>query len=129
MIDGNSNNSEVIPDQEEEIPEVPIEEINIEPIAEIIEEITIKEEDPIPKKKPGRPKEAKDKKPRPKRKVVIKEEPIKIQEELPRVLEDSLPIPSEPTTDKYALMLKLLHDQQQSRKNNKTELWKSWFVR
>ncbi len=44
MIDDNSNNSEVIPDQEEEIHEVPIEEINIEP--ETIEEIT----PPQPKK-------------------------------------------------------------------------------
>ena len=103
----------------DEFPEVPVTDK---------EEITIKEDAPQPKRKPGRPKEAKDKKPRFKRKVVIKEEPIEI-EELPRAINDSLPIPSEPTTDKYALMLKLLQDQAQTRKNKKAELWKSWFVR
>ena len=126
MIDDNSEKIEEV------IPEIPVEPepIEAEPVElEPSEPPEPVEETPKPKRKPGRPLQAKDKVPRPKRKVVIKEEPIDIKEELPRAIEDSLPIPTEPTTDKYALMLKLLHDQQQLRKNQKTELYRSWFVR
>ena len=113
------DNSDEIIINEEIIPEIPIEEIIPETI---IEEVKIK-----PKAK-GRPKESKDKLPRPKRKVVIKEEPIEI--ELPRAIEHSIPIPAEANNiNKYALMLELLHQQKQTRLNNKSEMYKSWFRR
>ena len=123
MIDDNSNIEEITPDQNVLLPEIElpetIEETIIEPIIETVE---------IKPKAKGRPKESKDKIPRPKRKVVIKEEPI-IQE-LPRVLPDSLPIPIETNNiNKYALMLELLHDQKQTRINNKSEMYRSWFRR
>jgi hypothetical protein len=105
----------------------------IEDTADIIEDEPVKEEITIEEivkeevlvKKPGRPKASKDKIPRPKRKPVIKE----VEVEIPRAIENSLPIPENPTTDKYILMLELLNRQAYNRKNNKTDLWKSWFVR
>ena len=120
MIDGNSNIEEITPEQEDVLlPEIEIEETIEEPIAETVE---------IKPKAKGRPKESKDKIPRPKRKVIIKEEPI-IQE-LPRVIPDSLPIPMESNNiNKYALMLELLHEQKQNRINNKSEMYRSWFRR
>ena len=123
MIDDNSIIEEITPDQKVLLPEIElpetIEETIVEPIIEIVE---------IKPKAKGRPKEPKDKIPRPKRKVVIKEEPI-IQE-LPRVLPDSIPIPMESNNiNKYALMLELLHEQKQTRINNKSEMYRSWFRR
>ena len=118
-----TNTSEIIPEPIEGIPVEAVEEPKPEP--EVPE---VKEETPQAKRKPGRPSGAKDKVPRPKSKVIIKEEPIEVKE-LPRVLESSLPIPTEPETDKAALMLKLLNHQAQLRKNAKTELWERWFVR
>jgi len=121
MIDDNSNIEEITPEQDVLLPEIElpetIEETIVEPIIETVE---------IKPKAKGRPKESKDKIPRPKRKVIIKEEPI-IQD-LPRVLPDSLPIPIETNNiNKYALMLELLHDQKQTRINNKSEMYRSWF--
>ena len=124
MIDDNSNIEETNPEQNVLLPEIELpveipEETIIEPIIETVE---------IEPKAKGRPKESKDKIPRPKRKVVIKEEPI-IQE-LPRVLPDSIPIPIETNNiNKYALMLELLHEQKQNRINNKSEMYRSWFRR
>ena len=124
MIDDNSNIEEITPEQNVLLPEIELpieilEETIVEPIIETVE---------IKPKAKGRPKESKDKIPRPKRKVVIKEEPI-IQE-LPRVLPDSLPIPIETNNiNKYALMLELLHEQKQTRINNKSEMYRSWFRR
>ena len=124
MIDDNSNIAEITPDQNVILPEIELpveipEETIIEPIIETVE---------IKPKAKGRPKESKDKIPRPKRKVVIKEE--NIVQELPRVLPDSLPIPIETNNiNKYALMLELLHDQKQTRINNKSEMYRSWFRR
>ena len=123
MIDDNSNIAETNPEENVLLPEIElpetIEETIVEPIIETVE---------IKPKAKGRPKESKDKIPRPKRKVVIKEEPI-IQE-LPRVLPDSLPIPIETNNiNKYALMLELLHEQKQNRINNKSEMYRSWFRR
>ena len=107
---------DIIEDTEDIIEEEPVkEEITIEEIVK--EEVLVK--------KPGRPKASKDKIPRPKRKPVIKE----VEVEIPRAIENSLPIPENPTTDKYILMLELLNRQAYTRKNNKTDLWKSWFVR
>ena len=124
MIDDNSNIEETNPDQNVLLPEIELpveipEETIIEPIIETVE---------IKPKAKGRPKESKDKIPRPKRKVVIKEETI--VQELPRVLPDSLPIPIETNNiNKYALMLELLHEQKQTRINNKSEMYRSWFRR
>ena len=108
----------------------PIEEVTLE---DIPQEEEIHETPPIeevPKKKPGRPKDSKDRAPRPKRKaVVIKEEPIPDIEEpqdLPRPLQGSQPILDD-ETDKAALMLQLLKHQAQVRKNRKSELYASWF--
>ena len=124
MIDDNSNIAEITPEENVLLPEIELpveipEETILEPIIETVE---------IKPKAKGRPKESKDKIPRPKRKVVIKEEPI-IQE-MPRVLPDSIPIPIETNNiNKYALMLELLHEQKQNRINNKSELYRSWFRR
>ena len=96
----------------------------IEEEIEITPEPEIKEVEPKPKKKAGRPPESKDKKQRPPRKkVVIEEEPV----ELPRAIPDSLPIPQYPEDDNATIMLKLLQHQAQIRKNKKTDLWRSWF--
>ena len=102
----------------ETVEDIPVEDIPIE--KNITENIEIKT------KKPGRPKESRDVKPRPprKKKVEVIEEDV----ELPRGLEGSLPIPIEPETDKAALMLELLRRQTQMRKNQKHQLWKSWFI-
>ena len=124
MIDDNSNIAEITPEENVLIPETePHVETPEETVVEqILETVEIK-----PKAK-GWPKESKDKIPRPKRKVVIKEEPI-IQE-LPRVMPDSIPIPMESNNiNKYALMLELLHEQKQNRINNKSEMYRSWFRR
>ena len=123
MIDDNSNIEETNPEQDVLLPEIELPETIEETIEEpIIETVEIK-----PKAK-GRPKESKDKIPRPKRKVVIKEEPI--VQEMPRILPDSIPIPIETNNiNKYALMLELLHDQKQTRINNKSEMYRSWFRR
>ena len=124
MIDDNSIIEEITPEENVLLPEIELpveipEETIVEPIIETIE---------IKPKAKGRPKESKDKIPRPKRKVVIKEE--NIVQELPRVLPDSLPIPIETNNiNKYALMLELLHDQKQTRINNKSEMYRSWFRR
>ena len=117
----NSKIEEVIP--ETSIPEVPI-ELPVE-----VPDAASQEAEEAPKKK-GRPKGAADKKPRPARKkVVVQEEFIEEEKEneLPRPLPDSLPIPREATSDKAALMLELLQRQAQQRKNAKTQLWRSWF--
>ena len=123
MIDDNSNIEETNPEENVLLPEIELPETIEETIEEpIIETVEIK-----PKAK-GRPKESKDKIPRPKRKVVIKEEPT--VQELPRVLPDSLPIPiATNNINKYALMLELLHEQKQNRINNKSEMYRSWFRR
>ena len=126
----NSKNEEVIP--ETGIPEIPI-ELPVAATEQLIDSITetAVQEKPTAKKK-GRPKGAADRKPRPPRKkVVVQEELIEEEEEkeneLPRPLPDSLPIPREATTNKAALMLELLQRQAMQRKNAKAQLWKSWF--
>ena len=124
MIDDNSNIAEITPEENVLLPEIELpveipEETILEPIIETVE---------IKPKAKGRPKESKDKIPRPKRKVVIKEEPI--VQEMPRILPDSIPIPIETNNiNKYALMLELLHEQKQNRINNKSEMYRSWFRR
>ena len=129
VIDVNSQNVEN--NQPDEIIEETenAEDIKEEIVNENVENDKQEEEaKPAPKRKAGRPKESKDKKPRPPRKKVIIEEPVEEEEnELPRAIPHSLPIPHESESDKAALMLQLLQHQAQLRKNKKTQLWASWF--
>ena len=129
VIDVNSQNvennqpAEIIEETEN------AEDIKEEVVNENVENDKQGEVKPVPKKKAGRPKESKDKKPRPSRKKVIFEEPVEEEEEqeLPRAIPHSFPIPHESESDKAALMLQLLQHQAQLRKNKKTQLWASWF--
>jgi len=126
-MEGESTDNSKI-ETEEVIPETSIPEVPIELPVEVPDAAS-QEAEEAPKKK-GRPKGAADRKPRPPRKkVVVQEELIEEEKEneLPRVLPDSLPIPREATSDKAALMLELLQRQAQQRKNAKTQLWRSWF--
>ena len=85
-------------------------------------------EAPQPKRK-GRPVgaktcEEKRGKPRAPRKARIAEAPVEvIPDERPRVIPDSKPIPSD-----NELILELLRQQANQRKNRKHDLWKSWFA-
>ena len=85
-------------------------------------------EAPQPKRK-GRPVgaktcEEKRGKPRAPRKARIAEAPVEvIPADLPRVVPDSKPIPSD-----NELILELLRQQASQRKNRKHDLWKSWFA-
>ena len=122
-------NPKIETEPEAKILEIPVEEPTeaSEQTADGITE-SAAEERSAAKKKAGRPKGAADKKPRPPRKrVVVQEELVEEEQELPRALPGSLPIPTEPTTDKAALMLELLQRQAHARKNAKAQLWKSWF--
>lgn len=114
-------------------------------IADVPEEIMAidvpkEEENPQPKKKPGRPLGSKSKepgKPRAKRtskKQVEPLETVEIQNNIqvesknpPRVLEGSRPIPRQSYDETSELLLQLLSHQANQRKRNKVELWKSWF--
>jgi hypothetical protein len=84
-------------------------------------------ETPQPKRK-GRPMgaktcEEKRGKPRAPRKPRIVEAPVEvIPDERPRVIPDSRPIPSD-----NEMILELLRQQANARKNRKQALWKSWF--
>ena len=119
----NNDNSEIITEETQVIPEIPIEpQVEEAPVEEEVVQPKV-----VPKAK-GRPKNSKDVKPRPSRKVVIKEEPV--EPELPRALQGSQPIPEEANEiDKYALMLQLLHRQKTQRLQNKSDLYRSWFTR
>ena len=97
-------------------------------------EVVPQQEEPQPKRKPGRPVGAKSKvpgKPRAKRKVVVRtptpEQSEGEQEELPRVLPGSHPIPTMSHDQKSALMLQLLREQAQTRRERKAAVWRSWF--
>ena len=94
--------------------------------------------EPKPKRKPGRPAGAKDKKPRvkPKTVAVVEQpeyvEPEQAEEEEPqleRILPGSRPIPTEADARDHTarIMLAMLQQQAQDRQRRKTDLWKSWF--
>ncbi len=116
--------------------EIPDEIMSLEePIEEAIE---VNEVPPIAPKRRGRPPGSKSKEPgkprAPRKKVVtIEEEPvptdtIRIEDEdLPRVLENSQPIPMYSRDDASAMLLQLLSNQASRRKQNRVELWESWF--
>ena len=115
--------------------EIPDEIMNLEePMEEAIEVI----EAPIAPKRKGRPPGSKSKEPgkprAPRKKMVsIEEEPvptdtIRIEDDdLPRVLENSQPIPRYSRDDASAMLLQLLSNQASRRKQNRVELWESWF--
>ena len=101
---------------------------------------TIEEEKPAAPKRKGRPPGSKSKEPgkprapRGKKKAVtIAEEPvatdtIRIEDDnLPRALEKSQPIPRFSHDEKSAVLLQLLSHQANQRRRSKVELWESWF--
>ncbi len=114
--------------------EIPDEIMSLEePIKEVIEV-----NEPIAPKRKGRPPGSKSKEPgkprAPRKKVVtIAEEPvptdtIRIEDDdLPRVLENSRPIPMYSRDDASAMLLQLLSNQASRRKKNRVEVWESWF--
>ncbi len=115
--------------------EIPEEIMSLEePIEEVIEVSEV----PIAPKRKGRPPGSKSKEPgkprAPRKKVVtIAEEPvptdtIRIEDEdLPRVLENSQPIPMYSRDDASAMLLQLLSNQASRRKKHRVDLWESWF--
>ena len=102
-----------------------------------VEPVTDDNEPPIPKRKPGRPTGSKSKvpgKPRAPRqkKVVIADVPEEIPESPPeeipeRVLPHSKPIPTHGYDDRTVMMITMLQQQADDRKNRKAALYKSWF--
>ena len=86
-------------------------------------------EEAAPKRKAGRPRGAKDAKPRAKRApTAVKAVPITadsapLAPELERVLPGSRPVPEDPDH----MIFKLLKQQAQNRRSSKVDLWKSWF--
>ena len=99
----------------------------------VVEPVTDDNEPPIPKRKPGRPTGSKSKvpgKPRAPRqkKVVVADVPEEIPEDIPeRVLPNSRPIPTHGYDDRTVMMLAMLQQQADDRKNRKAALYKSWF--
>ena len=86
----------------------------------------LKEAEP---KKRGRPVGSKNKEPgkprAPRKKPEIVEEPI--QQELPRAVEGSFPIPEEAYDLRTAKMLRLLQMQADQRKRNKENVWRNLY--
>ena len=127
---------ETIDEQSVTIEELPL-IIDEEPITIEQELITIAEE-PVTtivqpaKRKPGRPAGSKSKeagKPRkPREKKVVFEEPVEtLCEDLPRAIPGSLPIPTEAYDLRTAKMLRLLQMQTDHRKQQKANVYSSWF--
>ena len=92
--------------------------------------------EPLPKRKPGRPQGSKSKEPgKPRKprakKVVVQEEAVvearPPQEELPRATPGSLPIPEEAYDLRAAKMLRLLQIHGDQRKQQKRQMYSSWF--
>ena len=112
---------------QENVSETPIETEELQTIEEELIE-------PI-KKKPGRPAGAKNKgpsKPRPKRKIVIVEEPL--TEEAPPIsqIQQRDPyqrqLPTEPNDELSELLLTVLNRHQNERVRRKAEQRRSWFA-
>jgi len=112
-----------------------------EPVTVQEEPVTIQEAEPPaepeeatetaqPKRKPGRPVGSKSKEPgkprKPRAKVVIQEEAVE-KIELPRIIEGSMPIPEEAYDLRTAKMLRLLQMQKDHRKEQKRQMYSSWF--
>jgi hypothetical protein len=115
-----------------EIPTEPVKNVST-PLTIVDEVHAVADEEETPKRnKPGRPVGSKSKepgKPRAPRKAksVLVVAPVEEQEDLPRVLPGSMPIPTRAFDDTTAVMLSLLQHQAQQRHARKTDLWKSWF--
>ncbi len=115
-------------EQDEVISVEPV--VSVEPVGE-----DFVKETPTPKRKPGRPTGSKSKipgkprAPRQKRVVVVDvpEEPEEIPEEIERVLPNSRPIPTHGFDTNATIMLAMLQQQADDRKNRKAALYKSWF--
>ena len=107
------------------IAEVPV-TTSQEPEQKAVEEPVLKEVEP---KKRGRPVGSKNKEPgkprAPRKKPEIVEEPI--EQELPRAVEGSLPIPEEAYDLRTAKMLRLLQMQADQRKRNKENVWRNLY--
>ena len=106
--------------------------IQEEPVTTPEESVTTAEE---VKRKPGRPTGSKNKEPgKPRKprakKVEIREEEVETispQEELPRAIPGSQPIPEEAYDLRTAKMLRLLQMQSDHRKQQKRNMYSSWF--
>ena len=107
--------------------------IQEEPVTTPEESVTTAEE---VKRKPGRPTGSKNKepgkprKPRAKKVVEIREEEVENippPEELPRAIPGSQPIPEEAYDLRTAKMLRLLQMQSDHRKQQKRNMYSSWF--
>ena len=128
--------TETIDEQPITIEELPL---TIEELPITIEEEPVTAEDDIipvakiaPKRKPGRPVGAKSKEVgksrKPREKKVVFEEPIETPyEDLPRAIPGSLPIPTEAYDLRTAKMLRLLQMQTDHRKQQKANVYSSWF--
>ena len=112
--------------------------IKEEPVTIAEAETKIPEPEPFvketaePKRKPGRPVGSKNKEPgkprKPRAKVVIQEEAVeKIEPEIPRIVEGSMPIAEEAYDLRTAKMLRLLQMQKDHRKEQKRQMYSSWF--
>ena len=118
------------------IPEIPVTNQE-EPVSIQEESVSIAEAEPPAepeeaKRKPGRPVGSRNKepgKPRKSRaKVVIQEEAVEmIEPEAPRIIEGSMPIPEEAYDLRTAKMLRLLQLQKDNRKEQKRQMYSSWF--
>ncbi len=105
--------------------------IEQESVEQVVEVAELPRE--TPKRKPGRPVGSRSKipgkprAPRQKRVVVedVTEEPEEMEVE--RVLPNSRPIPTHGYDNKAAIMLAMLQQQADDRKNRKAALYKSWF--
>ena len=96
-------------------------------------------EEPLPKRKPGRPQGSKSKepgkprKPRAKKVEFVREEAVESvaadhpPQELPRATEGSFPIPEEAYDLRAAKMLRLLQMQADQRKQQKRHVYSNWF--
>ena len=103
-------------------------------------------EEPLPKRKPGRPQGSKSKepgkprKPRAKKVEFVREEAVESvavdhrvaaaelhPRELPRATEGSFPIPEEAYDLRAAKMLRLLQMQSDQRKQQKRHVYSNWF--
>ena len=103
-------------------------------------------QEPLPKRKPGRPQGSKSKepgkprKPRAKKVEFVKEEavesvavvdressPAAAPRELPRAIPGSLPIPEEAHDLRAAKMLRLLQIHSDHRKQQKRQMYSNWF--
>ena len=120
------------PVETQELPEATAEPSNEPSIPE--EPPREAEEEPLPRRKPGRPQGSKSKEPgKPRKprakKVVVQEEAVvePPQEELPRAIPGSFPIPEEAYDLRAAKMLRLLQIQGDLRKQQKRQMYSSWF--